>query len=357
MRGAVAAAIARVVVKDSDTIQLPLVVVLDKTGLFGRSTPLFGGATVRDIECRISMDGEHVSTVTEARSTHISSFQDRVELPVNAELHLPHGVVRMVRDYRAKKRRAAEVELSVRGHVTVRHWWINRDVPVRVTRHLVLGDPVPRLVAVRWRVIEGSPDAWTRGKATVHLTNGYRDEALKERLRFELRRRRRLLPDVLLAVHEEMGVKLQGKHKKSFEFEVSLETPGRPRQAGPPRPKGVEDHVLHLVPIDEPRGRKSKSEDSVLRANPIPAAEDEVESGRIVTVVMRVFWGEHELEPEEVRVLGVPGAGHGPPLVVMAPAGDARTLKGTPVAHLKRVDRRREREKQVQGRPEAQDPG
>lgn len=327
MRGAVAAAVARVVVKDSQTIQLPLVVVLDKTGMFGRSTPLFGGATVRDIECRISMDGEHVSTVTEARSTHIGSFQDRVELPVNAELHLPQGVIRMYRDYRAKKRRSAEVALSVRGHVTVRHWWISREVPVRVTRYIVLGDPVPRLVAVRWRSVEGDADAWDKGRASVVVSNSYRDEALKGDVRFELRRKRRLLPDVLLTVHQERGVKISPKKKRTYDFEVDLETPGPEISVASVRVKDRHEQVPRLLPLDETDA-----------GMPVPATEDEVEPGRVVSVVLRVYWDDHELEPEEVRVLGVPGASHGPPLRVRA-NGDGGKRKGRPVARLKRVDR------------------
>jgi hypothetical protein len=308
LRGAIASALARVLVKDTQNIQFPLEVVLEKKGLMGGATPLFGGATVRDIECQIFMDGEHVSTVTEARSTHIDSFQRVVALPVNVDLHLPKGVIRAYRDYRAKKRTAAEVELNVKGHVVVRHWWISRQVPVRVTRHVVVGDPMPRLVGVRWRPTAGDADVWDKAEARVMLSNPYRDEDLEGRLRFELRRRRRVLPDVLLAVHEEMKVQIKPGRQVMYYFDTQFVP--------------ADEAKVSLQQGADTAVSKTQAGQSPVLSSPAvesgPVVPDEEEDGWAAAVSLRVFWEDNELPPEEVRVLGVPGAKHGPMLALDA---------------------------------------
>lgn len=221
IRGAIAGAIAKIVVGDAKTFQLPLVVELRKIGILGTSTLLIGGATVRDIEWRIFLDGEHVSTVTEASSVHIGSRQEVLHLPVNAEVHLPRGLLGTWRKYRQDRRMGREVRLEVRGHVIVKHWFMTREVPVRVTRHVVIGEPVPE-ARLRWSS-EG-PEPAAAALLDLHLQNPYREEPLDGDLSIAVVHHRRMRRDPVLASHEET-VRLEPGARRRWRFQVTLPRP------------------------------------------------------------------------------------------------------------------------------------
>lgn len=246
LRGAIASALAKIVVGDTKTFQLPLVVKLEKIGILGRSTPLIGGATVRDIEWRIYADGEHVSTVTEASSVRVGSRDRHLELPVNAEIHLPRGLIGTYRKYRQDRKRGHEMHIEVRGHVIVKHWWMTREMPVRVTRHVVVGDPEPTLEV---RFEPDGPEPVERARLSFLLTNPYQEEVLEGSLRVELQEDRRMRRDPVRAAIER-PFRIAAGQTSTLRLAVEGVHGAAPEQVIPLRPRVLwAGRVLHAEPV------------------------------------------------------------------------------------------------------------
>lgn len=234
LRGAIAAAVAKIVVGDAKTFQLPLMVTLRKTGIMGQSTPILGGVVVRDLEWRLHIDGEHAATITEARSVRIGTASKTIELPVNAEIHPPGGLVKSLQKFRRTQKAAAETRLDVKGHVIVKHWWMTREVPVRVTRYIVLGEPTPTIDHIEWhpRTDDDGP-APEEASLDVALTNPYREEVLEAPLAITLVQVRRMRRDPVVGRLQE-PVRLEPGQTWRRRFRVRVE---RAATQKPPDPE------------------------------------------------------------------------------------------------------------------------